>query len=226
MVTLFQIFAPDARESTLSRITGWCRQPRRNTLAGSRDNIHRHYDIGNEFYALWLGRNHGIHLRLLSERSIPPSMQAQIAKMDHVCRKLRLGAGATQWSKRGAAGAALTLHMAAPLRRQGAGVQHFPRTARICARRARRAGTRTPGGVRRRRLPQHQWDLTMPSCRSGCSSTSGGSIIPSLGRVVRGALTMNGRGLIHSIGRNRPGRCIHGLSGEFSRVPTHPRWAK
>lgn len=50
MVTLFQIFAPGVRESTLSRIARWCRQPRRNTLAGSRDNIHQHYDIGNEFY--------------------------------------------------------------------------------------------------------------------------------------------------------------------------------
>jgi ubiquinone biosynthesis protein UbiJ len=26
MVALFQIFAPDARESTLSRIVGWCRR--------------------------------------------------------------------------------------------------------------------------------------------------------------------------------------------------------
>ena len=26
-----------------------------NTLAGSRDNIHHHYDIGNAFYELWLG---------------------------------------------------------------------------------------------------------------------------------------------------------------------------
>src|SRR6185312_6351386 len=28
---------------------------RRNTLTGSRDNIHHHYDIGNDFYSLWLG---------------------------------------------------------------------------------------------------------------------------------------------------------------------------
>ena len=26
-----------------------------NTLSGSRDNIHHHYDIGNAFYELWLG---------------------------------------------------------------------------------------------------------------------------------------------------------------------------
>ena len=32
-------------------------RPRRvNTLAGSKDNIHHHYDIGNDFYSLWLGR--------------------------------------------------------------------------------------------------------------------------------------------------------------------------
>src|SRR5665213_2804333 len=39
MVALFRIFAPDARESTLSRIADWCRRPRRNTLTGSRENI-------------------------------------------------------------------------------------------------------------------------------------------------------------------------------------------
>ncbi len=27
---------------------------RLNTLRGSRRNIHAHYDLGNEFYALWL----------------------------------------------------------------------------------------------------------------------------------------------------------------------------
>ncbi|MET0660078.1 MAG: class I SAM-dependent methyltransferase, partial [Steroidobacteraceae bacterium] len=26
-----------------------------NSLEGSKHNIHRHYDIGNEFYSLWLG---------------------------------------------------------------------------------------------------------------------------------------------------------------------------
>ena len=31
------------------------RKPHANSLTGSRDNIHHHYDIGNEFYSLWLG---------------------------------------------------------------------------------------------------------------------------------------------------------------------------
>ena len=32
----------------------WLRRARSNTLAGSRANIHHHYDIGDDFYRLWL----------------------------------------------------------------------------------------------------------------------------------------------------------------------------
>ena len=45
----------NAQDSIGTRVAGWLRRPRRNTLAGSRNNIHRHYDLGNEFYSLWLG---------------------------------------------------------------------------------------------------------------------------------------------------------------------------
>jgi cyclopropane-fatty-acyl-phospholipid synthase len=45
-----------ASPSLLRRLVKRHRAPRANTLAGSRDNIHRHYDIGNDFYSLWLGR--------------------------------------------------------------------------------------------------------------------------------------------------------------------------
>ena len=34
----------------------WRRKPRANTLDGSRSNIHHHYDIGDDFYRLWLDR--------------------------------------------------------------------------------------------------------------------------------------------------------------------------
>jgi cyclopropane-fatty-acyl-phospholipid synthase len=35
----------------LHRLTHWFR---RNSRAGSKKNIHAHYDIGNDFYRLWL----------------------------------------------------------------------------------------------------------------------------------------------------------------------------
>ncbi len=44
-----------ARRPLFERIAAWC-APRRlvNDRAGSRRNIHAHYDLGNDFYRLWL----------------------------------------------------------------------------------------------------------------------------------------------------------------------------
>src|ERR1700732_4842863 len=56
METVFQgLNRPTARATIAARVAAWLHRPRRNSLAGSRDNIHRHYDLGNEFYSLWLG---------------------------------------------------------------------------------------------------------------------------------------------------------------------------
>jgi cyclopropane-fatty-acyl-phospholipid synthase len=64
-------------------------------LAESKRNIHHHYDIGNEFYGLWLDRE---ALQYTCAYFAHPAMtieQAQQAKMHHVCRKLQLKAGET-----------------------------------------------------------------------------------------------------------------------------------
>lgn len=202
MVTLFQIFAPDVRESTLSRIARWCRRPLRNTLAGSRDNIHRHYDIGNEFYALWLGGT--MAYTCAYYQSAQASLeQAQIAKMEHVCRKLRLGA-ADSVVEAGCGWGSLALHMAS---RYGASVRAYniSREQLEFARwRAREQGL------------EHRVEFVEDDYRNICGSYDafvsvgmlehvGREHYPELGRVVRSALRANGRGLIHSIGRNQPG---------------------
>ncbi|MDE2261188.1 MAG: class I SAM-dependent methyltransferase, partial [Gammaproteobacteria bacterium] len=41
--------------SSVRRLVERLRRPHVNSLSGSRENIHHHYDIGNEFYSLWLG---------------------------------------------------------------------------------------------------------------------------------------------------------------------------
>jgi cyclopropane-fatty-acyl-phospholipid synthase len=38
----------------IRRLRGWRNGLRRNSRAGSRRNIHFHYDLGNDFYGLWL----------------------------------------------------------------------------------------------------------------------------------------------------------------------------
>src|SRR4029077_17197585 len=107
---LFQIFAPDTRDSILSRIAGWWHRPRSNTLLGSRDNIHRHYDLGNDFYALWLGETMAYTCAYYPSAQATLE-QAQGAKMDHVCRKLRLGASDSV-VEAGCGWGSLALHMA------------------------------------------------------------------------------------------------------------------
>jgi len=102
------------------------RPPRRftlrrpNTLRRARENIHHHYDIGNDFYRLWLDE------QLLYTCAYFPAPdatleRAQVAKMDHVCRKLRLRPG-DKVVEAGCGWGALALHMA---RNYGADVKAF-----------------------------------------------------------------------------------------------------
>jgi cyclopropane-fatty-acyl-phospholipid synthase len=81
-----------------------------NSRHGSRNNIHRHYDLGNDFYKLWLDDQ---LLYTCAYFPTPSSTleHAQIAKMEHVCRKLRLRPGETV-VEAGCGWGALALHMA------------------------------------------------------------------------------------------------------------------
>ncbi len=63
-----------------------------NDEHAARENVHRHYDLGNDFYRLWLDRE------MLYTCAYFPSPDAtledaQIAKMERVCRKLNLRPG-------------------------------------------------------------------------------------------------------------------------------------
>jgi cyclopropane-fatty-acyl-phospholipid synthase len=62
-------------------------------LSESKRNIHHHYDIGNDFYNLWLDRE---ALQYTCAYYAEPTLtieQAQQAKMHHVSRKLQLKPG-------------------------------------------------------------------------------------------------------------------------------------
>ena len=64
----------------------------RNTRGGSRRNIAAHYDLGNEFFALWLDES------LMYSSAVFPHAaatleEASATKNDLICRKLRLKAG-------------------------------------------------------------------------------------------------------------------------------------
>ena len=63
--------------------------PFRNTLAGSQINIAAHYDLGNDFYALFLDETMTYSCGIF-ENEDSTLKEAALAKYDRICRKLAL----------------------------------------------------------------------------------------------------------------------------------------
>jgi cyclopropane-fatty-acyl-phospholipid synthase len=61
----------------------------RNTRSGSRRNIAAHYDLGNEFFSLWLDETM-MYSSAVFERPGMSLKEASEAKLDRICRKLEL----------------------------------------------------------------------------------------------------------------------------------------
>jgi len=86
--------AMDALEGGLARLSAPLRTAahwlHRNTRAGSRRNISVHYDLGNDFYRLFLDETM-MYSCALFERPEMTLAEAQVAKLDAICRRLELG---------------------------------------------------------------------------------------------------------------------------------------
>ena len=70
----------------LQRLFHWLN---RNTRTGSRRNIAAHYDLGNDFYALWLDQRM-MYSSAIFEHADTSLETASVAKLDRICRKLNL----------------------------------------------------------------------------------------------------------------------------------------
>jgi cyclopropane-fatty-acyl-phospholipid synthase len=79
--------------STISRLKNIRGHRRRsNSIKGSRANISRHYDLGNDFYRLFLDRTMAYSCAYYSDPS-DSLEQAQLQKFERVCNKLDIRAG-------------------------------------------------------------------------------------------------------------------------------------
>ena len=65
---------------------------RANTRAGSRRNIHEHYDLGNDLFALFLDETMTYSSGIF-EQPASSLRDASVAKLDRICRKLNLEPG-------------------------------------------------------------------------------------------------------------------------------------
>lgn len=61
----------------------------RNTAKGSRRNISAHYDVGNDFFALFLDESLMYSSAIFTDSTITLH-EAQVARLDHICGKLQL----------------------------------------------------------------------------------------------------------------------------------------
>lgn len=66
----------------------------RNSRTGSRKNIHAHYDIGNEFYRLWLDPSMTYSSALFSNGHADSLQDGQVAKYRRILKQLNVTPGA------------------------------------------------------------------------------------------------------------------------------------
>ncbi len=76
-------------KTSIQRILHWVN---RNTREGARRNIAAHYDLGNDFFALWLDESM-MYSSAMFEHAEQSLADAQRNRLDVVCRKLELKPG-------------------------------------------------------------------------------------------------------------------------------------
>ena len=179
----------------------WLRWRYANSLRGSRKNIHRHYDLGTDFFEQWLDSQMVYSCAYFPS---PETMleEAQTAKMELICRKLDLQPG-ERVIETGCGWGALALHMA---REHGVRVQAFNISRDQIAYARRRA---VEEGLADRvefieddyRNATGRFDVFVSI---GMLEHVGTSHYPDLARVMHDTIGDRGRGLLHFIGRNQP----------------------
>jgi cyclopropane-fatty-acyl-phospholipid synthase len=190
--------------STAARPSRWERAAdllaRANDGATARRNVHHHYDLGNDFYAMWLDADM-VYTCAYYPDEVMTLEAAQQAKLDLVCRKLQLRAGETV-VEAGCGWGALALHMA---RRYGVRVKAFNLSAeqmQWARDRARREGL----GSRVEFIEDDYRQVTGAFdvfVSIGMLEHVGRRSFDALSRVIQRTVKRHGgRGLLHFIGRD------------------------
>lgn len=170
-----------------------------NTPEKARDNIHHHYDLGNDFYEAWLDRAEMQYTCAYFAHDDMGLEEAQLAKLEHVCRKLELSPGMTV-VEAGCGWGGLARYMA---REYGVRVRAYNISTEQVAYARRRAEEE---GL------SHLVEYVLDDYRNidgrydafvsvGMLEHVGPDGYRELGAIIRRCLKPEGRGLIHSIGR-------------------------
>lgn len=167
----------------------------------AKRNATHHYDVGNDFYRLWLDEEMVYTCAYFPQENLSIE-QAQQAKMEHICRKLRLKAGETVFEA-GCGWGALSLYMA---KHYGVKVKAYNVSyAQIKEARKRARAEGLSDSIEfiedDYRNIQGQCDVFVSV---GMLEHVGPNNYTQLGEVIDRTLSAHGRGLIHSIAQNQP----------------------
>jgi len=176
------------------------RRPRPHSMRSSRVNARHHYDVGNDFYALWLDRDMVYTCAYFD----PPEAtleEAQHAKMEYVCRKAGLSPGMAV-VEAGSGWGALALFMA---RHYGVTVKAYNVSAEQTLWARKRA--QEEGLADRVEFLEEDYRAIRGTFDAfvsvGMLEHVGRENYPMLGEVIARSLKPQGRGLLHFIGRDR-----------------------
>jgi cyclopropane-fatty-acyl-phospholipid synthase len=193
--------APVVGGPIVQLLRSWLNRPRSNSRAGSRDNIHHHYNIGNDFYKLWLD-DEMVYTCAYFPTPDATLEKAQRAKMDHVCRKLQLRPGQTVLEA-GCGWGALARHM---VRHYGVTVRAFNIShEQIVYARQRAKAEGLDGRVEYVEDDYRNIKGTCDAFASvGMLEHVGVAHYRELGGVIHRCLKPQGRTLVHTIGKSKP----------------------
>lgn len=189
------------KSASLLSMANSYRRLRGNPITRAKDNIHHHYDIGNDFYRLWLDEEMAYTCAYFAPDATTLEA-AQLAKMEYVCRKLRLKPGETI-IEAGCGWGSLARYMAV---HYGVKVRAFNISHEQIAYAKERADAEGLNG----RVEYIEDDYRNISGRCdafvsvGMLEHVGVKHYRELGGIIDRTLAPDGRGLIHSIGQNQP----------------------
>jgi len=196
------VFAVPERE-TLLRRAAWAWQLRRRrsrSERGARSNVHHHYDLGNDFYALWLDEVMSYTCAYFPTQTTSLE-EAQRAKHEHVARKLWLRPG-ERVVEAGCGWGSLALYLA---RVHGVHVTAYNISSEQIRYAREQAGAQ--GLADRVEFREDDYRDIRGSFDAfvsvGMLEHVGPENYRKLGDVIDRCLGPDGRGLIHSLGRVR-----------------------
>jgi cyclopropane-fatty-acyl-phospholipid synthase len=174
---------------------------RANSMKLSRRNVHHHYDLGNDFYRLWLD-DHMVYTCAYFEHPEATLEEAQVAKLEHVCRKLQLQPG-QRVVEAGCGWGALAMHMAEHYGVDVIAYNNSHEQVRYARERAAAAGL-----DRKVTFVEDDYRKITERCdvfvSVGMLEHVGVANYRTIGGLIDSCLAPDGIGLIHTIGRSYP----------------------